>query len=748
MYTKLLFGHFLGLPYLCRDNVIYIIMKQFLLILLSLLPLVSYAEKVTEQKARELATQFLQSTRGTRSSSVSLELVYNGKHASARSSVENSPLYIFNNRSGKGFVIVSGDDAAVPVLAYSDVNNFKVENMLPNVRQWLDIYEREISYLQEHHVQASAASRAAWQRASRSEDKLVKYLKTAQWGQNEPYNSQSFRPDGANTPTGCTITALAIMMSYHQWPDRAVGTLEPYSYKWKDKTFTVPGIELGHAYHWEDMKDKYTTFEPADNVATLMRDMGVMLHSTYTFGSTFTGLNEICAKFAKHMKYDFSSKMLYKGSYSDEQWDEMMHRELNENRPVFYVGQDGPREETPNAPVHSHAFVMDGYSEKGYYHVNWGWDGFCNGLYKLSSLHPHSNGQHVPYDLSVHQWAIFNMRPNPIKDRVDLVSLSCSQQIFENNKPFDVEAVVKNVGTELYNPLSANVALVAADGTVKETVGFGFALDAIYPGQEMPFNDSNEIRCVITKPIEKGDKLCLFYQNKTTGEYTRIVSPTGKADYIDVQFKEVKEELKFSGMTSSVERYVTGVPFQLTVNTIYNTGDEPFENEFLLALTDAEGAVKEELKKWKPESAIAPGAGYTPANPMTCTLTADLQKGDRIRLLYQSKATATWVPVAAKSSDDAWEILITVGKRLSDQLAFDYDKESRLITFGMPDGTSVTVKDDQQNDLTPSLQQRGTSCSIDLNSLTTSAKQLEFDFSYAGQTYHFQVLLPTIHEIK
>ena len=443
-------------------------MKQFLLVLLSLLPLACFAEKVTEEKAKELATQFLQSARGTRSSSISLELVYNGKNAATRSSGENPPLYIFNNTTGKGFVIVSGDNAAIPVLAYSKVSNFNIENMLPNVRQWLEGYEKEIRYLQKNNIQPTAESLRAWQHASRTEDKLVRYLKTAEWGQNEPYNAKSYRPSGHITPTGCTITALACMMSYHKWPERAVGELQPYSYDWADNTYTVPGERLGHAYNWDTMKNKYSRFEAAEDVANLMRDLGVMLHSRYTFGSTFTALNEISAMFAKHMKYDFSSTMLYKGSYSDEQWDVMMHKELDENRPVFYVGQDGPRPETPNAPVNAHAFVIDGYSEQGYYHVNWGWDGYCNGLYTLSSLHPHSNGNYLPYDLSVHQWAMFNMRPNPIKDRVDLMSLSCSEKVFEVNKPFDVAAVIKNVGTELYNPLNANVALVAEDGTVPQ----------------------------------------------------------------------------------------------------------------------------------------------------------------------------------------------------------------------------------------------------------------------------------------
>jgi hypothetical protein len=35
-----------------------------------------------------------------------------------------------------------------------------------------------------------------------------------------------------------------------------------------------------------------------------------------------------------------------------------------------------------------HAFVLDGYNTEGYYHVNWGWNGTCNGYFRISALNP------------------------------------------------------------------------------------------------------------------------------------------------------------------------------------------------------------------------------------------------------------------------------------------------------------------------------------------------------------------------
>lgn len=33
-----------------------------------------------------------------------------------------------------------------------------------------------------------------------------------------------------------------------------------------------------------------------------------------------------------------------------------------------------------------HIFIIDGYTDKGYYHFNWGWGGSCNGYFTLAKM--------------------------------------------------------------------------------------------------------------------------------------------------------------------------------------------------------------------------------------------------------------------------------------------------------------------------------------------------------------------------
>ena len=69
---------------------------------------------LTAEEAKEVATDFFQNADVSRLADVgSLELVYVEK-------VDTTPrYYIFNATDKKGFIIVSADDTALPVMAYS-----------------------------------------------------------------------------------------------------------------------------------------------------------------------------------------------------------------------------------------------------------------------------------------------------------------------------------------------------------------------------------------------------------------------------------------------------------------------------------------------------------------------------------------------------------------------------------------------------------------------------------------------------
>ena len=52
--------------------------------------------------------------------------------------------------------------------------------------------------------------------------------------------------------------------------------------------------------------------------------------------------------------------------------------------PIFMSGHTTNNE--------GHAFVCDGMQSNGYIHINWGWDGYCNGHFAISAMNPYGQG--------------------------------------------------------------------------------------------------------------------------------------------------------------------------------------------------------------------------------------------------------------------------------------------------------------------------------------------------------------------
>ena len=51
----------------------------------------------------------------------------------------------------------------------------------------------------------------------------VEPLVTTRWSQGAPYNDLCPMEGDARTLTGCVATAMAQVMYYHQWPEKASG---------------------------------------------------------------------------------------------------------------------------------------------------------------------------------------------------------------------------------------------------------------------------------------------------------------------------------------------------------------------------------------------------------------------------------------------------------------------------------------------------------------------------------------------
>lgn len=363
--------------------------KSLFLVILFLLPFLGTgilsAKEIPVEEARQTASRFWQSAPATRGSTPSWQMILDSEELQTRSSGTAPAYYVFDNAAGPGFVIVAGDDVAMPVLGYSFENEFPQGPLPENLKMWLDGVRKNMIRARSDRLPAESAVTQAWN-ATRVGSPVVE-IETALWDQEEPYNLKCPTCQGAATYTGCTATAVAIAMRYHQWPQQGVGTLPAYTTL--THSIAVPEVVLGETYDWENMPLQYAdgySQQEAQAVASLMRDCAVMLQSDFgplNSDGTSAYSTDIPGGLISYMGYDKQTRWIYRPDYTTAEWNAHLQKELDEKRPVIYSGYN---------PTAGHAFILDGYTDDNYYRVNWGWSGYCNGYFLLTALDPEGQG--------------------------------------------------------------------------------------------------------------------------------------------------------------------------------------------------------------------------------------------------------------------------------------------------------------------------------------------------------------------
>lgn len=497
-------------------------MRYLFLLFFSFLSAILFAENVPVERAKVLAGHFFQFSPASAGTGVSVRLVGKDENRLTRAGGEAPAYYVFNNDNGKGFVIVAGDDVVMPVLGYSFENSFPQEDLPDNLQSWLEGLRGQINAARRDRLKSTPAVKQAWD--TKNTGNPVVKLETALWDQEIPYNKDCPVIQGKRTYTGCTMTAMAIVMKYHEWPDMGTGTIPGYitpTYKYR-----VPDRVLDHPYNWAKMPLTYHSYstEEEDEVAALMYDCGVMLQANYKpVGSSGTEayLMDIASGLSTYMKYDKSARYLGRSSYSDEEWHELLQKELKERRPVIYSGRNDKG---------GHTFVLDGYTQDRYYSVNWGWGGRCNGYFLLSALEPYEQGAGgAGRHYNEIQSAVLGLKKDEGGDYAEEIrfekddasginGFATQETSFEMDKPFRVSAgFILNAGSAKYNG-AIMFGLTDKTGQIKQQLYFR-SVGGWLPRSGQIYRD---IQLTITVPVEGGDRIRAFYKSSATQEWILI----------------------------------------------------------------------------------------------------------------------------------------------------------------------------------------------------------------------------------
>ena len=354
-------------------------MKKFLLFTLIALcySALGNSKQLSESVAKSMADNFFaaKSINGKNNiASVPIKLAY--KSLNSATGIEGA-YYVFNRGTRNGFIIIAGDDiVATPVLGYSENGTFHIDSIPPNMRYWLDEYQRQIEYMQENATRPSSA------KPEQLTTSVAPLLGDTRWGQDDPYNMQCpTLNDGSKAAAGCVATAMAQIMYYWRWPETGTGGR---SYQWHHNGTqkTLSATFAYSTYEWNlmlpDYRNMYSSMDSKKAVAKLLSDVGISIDMAYGHSSG-ARTEDVAYALKTYFKYDKGLKYIGRNGFSYAEWAEFARFELDSKRPILYRG---------TTPTAGHAFVCDGYNEDGYFHINWGWNGSNNGYFLLAALNP------------------------------------------------------------------------------------------------------------------------------------------------------------------------------------------------------------------------------------------------------------------------------------------------------------------------------------------------------------------------
>ena len=278
-------------------------------------------------------------------------------------------MYSINFSNDQGFAIMSADRRTEPILAIADEGSFNINDVQSESNEgFLNFLSLAVEYIY-NEIQTNQtavetrASRNGWEILYEYEPRLQ-----VKWGQGIPYNK--YCPN--NYPTGCTVTAVAQIMSYFQDFYFPWGQFSTYL-NW-NKILAECNSNNGHLIE---------NSESADGVAKLMAFLGEQFEADYSLKETSVKSGKPIDWMRKWRQGWQVSKLHDYNSY------DIINNLKIDGRLIYTIGYTG-RKKFIITFSHSggHAWVMDGLiagkkdgNSRYLVHCNWGWNGDSNGYY-------------------------------------------------------------------------------------------------------------------------------------------------------------------------------------------------------------------------------------------------------------------------------------------------------------------------------------------------------------------------------
>lgn len=318
-----------------------------------------YAREVSEQYAREYVIDYIS--------------LHTTDNYTVKSIDKINACYYLINLAPQGWVILSADDVATPVLGYSLSGSLEQEKMPANMRYVMSEFEEKIQEV----ILTEKTQHPYWMHPStsvtRAGDNKIEPLIQVNWNQSAPFNAYCPRQKAL---VGCVAVAMAQAMSVQRYPSRPQGQVS-----YAHALYGAMNINFDNerAYNWDNiMNPKHDSY---DELARFLYHAGMSVRMDYGEAGSGIPSNEvsrISQALMNHFSYPEGVSYHWLDRY-DGDWKQLILNELQAGRAVVYNAIDSKE-------LSGHSFNIDGYDGSSLFHVNWGWGGYGNGDFSLSYL--------------------------------------------------------------------------------------------------------------------------------------------------------------------------------------------------------------------------------------------------------------------------------------------------------------------------------------------------------------------------
>lgn len=326
------------------------------------------AQNTVNADATKYATEFFNSRKATspiQKASARKKKSAGIYQAYQSSPAVNSPLYVFQDPSG-GFVMIAQSNNTFKVVGYSDEAGFDAENIPPQLSALIASYEKSLQFYNPVPAEFSAGTPVVSPLLDEHGIKL----------------NQFNHPEVGGSWTGCMATAVTQIMLFHA----------------AEKGTTVKGYG-SHCYNSATYGELCADFENSvyTSAELLSYHVAISMDMNFTTGASWPPTVDKLQNIEEFFRY-FIKKTVNEDFY--------IKNELEHRRPV-YANISG-------FPV-GHAIVIDGYDNKGYYHLNFGWGGTFNGYFLMNNnswLGTGNGGQ--KFNTNLESVYILSASPKPV----------------------------------------------------------------------------------------------------------------------------------------------------------------------------------------------------------------------------------------------------------------------------------------------------------------------------------------------